>query len=320
MDFCLTEEQRALRDAVRDLLAVAPADGLWARLAEMGLFAAPVPSVMGGLGLTEVDLVPVVEEVGAAAVPWPVAETMLVAAPLLAELDDPRLPALASGEVRVAVTRAGEVPFGQMADLVLVLEPGRVRLAAPESVIPVSGVDESRGLARVVLHDDAVITTDPMLVELSHDRAELATAAQLIGLGRRMLDLAVAYVGIRHQFGVPVGSFQAVKHHLANALLALDFAAPTVLAAGWALAHRAPTRRRDVSLAALLAVEAARAVARIALQCHGAIGYTVEYDLHVYAKRTWALAAGVDLDVHLDRLADALDLLPLNHGVRSSHE
>jgi alkylation response protein AidB-like acyl-CoA dehydrogenase len=129
-----------------------------------------------------------------------------------------------------------------------------------------------------------------------------------------MLDLTTAYVSGRRQFGRPVGSFQAVQHQLANALLGLEFAAPAVLAAGWAVAERVGTRRRDVSLAVLLAVEAARTMARTALQCHGAMGYTIEYDLQRYAKRTWALAAGVDLDVHLGRLAHALDL-PSDHSL-----
>ena len=74
------------------------------------------------------------------------------------------------------------------------------------------------------------------------------------------------------------------------------------------MAERVGTRRRDVSLAVLLAVEAARTVARTALQCHGAMGYTIEYDLQAYAKRTWALASGVDLDAHLGRLAESLAL------------
>jgi alkylation response protein AidB-like acyl-CoA dehydrogenase len=107
---------------------------------------------------------------------------------------------------------------------------------------------------------------------------------------------------------VPVGSFQAVKHRLASALLQLEFANPAVLAAGWALATRTPDASRSVSLAAVLAAEAASEVAKAAIQCHGAIGYTVEYDLQLYAKRAWALAATVDVDAHLERLAAALDL------------
>jgi alkylation response protein AidB-like acyl-CoA dehydrogenase len=123
-----------------------------------------------------------------------------------------------------------------------------------------------------------------------------------------MLDITVSYVSNRKQFGVPVGSFQAVKHHLADALLELEFATPAVLAAGWSLATGDPAADRSVSMAAVLAVEAATRTARAAIQCHGAMGYTVEYELHRFAKRTWALAATIDLDEHLDRLAVSLSL------------
>jgi alkylation response protein AidB-like acyl-CoA dehydrogenase len=101
-----------------------------------------------------------------------------------------------------------------------------------------------------------------------------------------------------------VGSFQAVKHHLADALLRLEFAAPAVLAAAWAIDEDAGTSERDVSVAAVLAGAAAQHTAKAAIQCHGAMGYTVEYDLHLFVKRAWALVAGADLGGHLDRLTE----------------
>ena len=105
-----------------------------------------------------------------------------------------------------------------------------------------------------------------------------------------MLDLTVAYVAERKQFGVPIGSFQAVKHHLADAALklALRRARPSTAPPGrW---PPSADRRRDVSMAKAMASDAARLAGRQALQCHGAIGYTVEYDLHLYLKRAEALA------------------------------
>ncbi|HKT01688.1 MAG TPA: acyl-CoA dehydrogenase family protein, partial [Rugosimonospora sp.] len=95
---------------------------------------------------------------------------------------------------------------------------------------------------------------------------------------------------------------------LADATVGVEFAGPAVRAAGWAVATGAATRARDTSAAVVLAVDAAREAARTAIQCHGAMGYTVEYDLHLYAKRAWALAAGCDTDAHLERLAASLDL------------
>ena len=129
----------------------------------------------------------------------------------------------------------------------------------------------------------------------------------LIGLGQAMLDLTVSYATERQQFGVPIGSFQAVKHHLADAALALEFARPAVWRAAWSVAHAEATRARDVSMAKAMASDAAELVGRKALQCHGAIGYTVEANLHLYLKRTWALArAWGDAAHHTDRVADAL--------------
>ena len=125
-----------------------------------------------------------------------------------------------------------------------------------------------------------------------------------------MLDLTVAYVNERRQFGVPIGSFQAVKHHLADALKELAFAASRGVPGG-ALAghrgrhHRAATCRWPRRMAS----DAASLVGRQALQCHGAIGYTVEYDLHLYLKRAWALArAWGDAAWHRARVAQSLGI------------
>jgi alkylation response protein AidB-like acyl-CoA dehydrogenase len=98
-----------------------------------------------------------------------------------------------------------------------------------------------------------------------------------------------------------------VKHHLADAALALELTRPAVWRAAWSVAHGRPTRGRDVSMAKAMASDAAELVGRKALQCHGAIGYTVEADLHLYLKRTWALArTWGDSAHHTDRVADAL--------------
>ncbi|NDH11859.1 MAG: acyl-CoA dehydrogenase, partial [Actinobacteria bacterium] len=140
-------------------------------------------------------------------------------------------------------------------------------------------------------------------------RAALGTAAQCIGVARRLLEATVEYVGERHQFGKPVGSYQAVKHHLANVKIALDFAAPLVYRAAWSVAHDDDpvTRGRDVSMAKAQASEAVDLAARQALQCHGAIGYTFEYDLQLWLKRAWTLAATHgDVRFHRDRVAAAI--------------
>ncbi len=358
MRFAFTDDQLALRDAVRDLLAkecppevvrAAWPDGpdahgarkgdgarasadrvgqVWSALAAMGVLGVAVPEAAGGLGLGPVDWVLLAEETGYAALPHPFVESALVVAPLEADAGDPagRLAGLVDGTrlATVVVLDSGLVPFGDRADDVVLLQHrsrvrpgpwsvGRIELTPrkggrPHPVEPT--VDPSRGVVgiqpwRAVGGD----LGDHRAAALAFDRGALATAAQLVGLGRRMLDLTVGYVVERTQFGVPIGSFQAVKHHLADAALRLEFAAPAVYGAAWSLATDQPTAARDVSTAKALASDAARLVGRQALQCHGAIGYTTEYDLHLYLKRAEALArAWGDAAWHRARVAASLEL------------
>ena len=186
-------------------------------------------------------------------------------------------------------------------------------------------VDARDTLRKIVLEDDALERLDefgafdPALQVVTFevigyvalvvpedrygDQPALAAAAQLVGLGQRMLDMTVDYVKQREQFGVPIGSFQAVKHQLADALKELAFARPAVWRAASTL------EPRDVSMAKAMASDAAAFVARRALQCHGAIGYTVEYDLHRFLKQTWVLARSFgDAAWHRDRIAKELHI------------
>jgi len=123
-----------------------------------------------------------------------------------------------------------------------------------------------------------------------------------------MLDLALAYVKVREQFGRPVGSYQAVQHHLANAEVSLSFAAPLVWRAAWSLATAHPEAGTYASMAHLRASGAANVAGRAALQVHGAIGYTTEHDLHLFLKRAWSMQrAWGDDHFHRRRIGAALD-------------
>jgi len=133
--------------------------------------------------------------------------------------------------------------------------------------------------------------TSPNHEHLAFDRGAFATAAQLLGVARKMIDMTVEYAQLRTQFGKPIGSFQAVKHQLAEAHVALEVARPCVYRAAHALARREPDRALHVSMAKAYASDAATRAAKAALQCHGAIGYSYEYDLHLWMKRAWAQAA-----------------------------
>jgi len=317
MRFALSDDQVAFRDAVRDLLAkeATPAvvraawdappgqldRGVWDSLEAMGVLSLLVAEADGGLGLDETFLVPILEEAGRVALPHPVVETAMVAAPLLGaargmvatDLGGPIIPCAADADRLLLHTARGLVAVDGTA----------VELA------PADTVDGGRRAAQAS-HDGGgdLVTDDASAIEQTLDRGALGTAAVLVGLGQAMLDMTVAYVSERQQFGQPVGSFQAVKHHLADAALALELTRPAVWRAAWSAAHDEPTRARDVSMAKAMASDAAELVGRKALQCHGAIGYTVEADLHLFLKRTWALArTWGDTAHHTDRVADALE-------------
>jgi alkylation response protein AidB-like acyl-CoA dehydrogenase len=329
MRFALTVDQAALRDALRDLLARecppavvrqawpggdrARVDAVWARLAEMGVIGAAVPEDAGGLGLGATDVVALLEETGRAALPQPIVETAFVAGPLLAAAGDPGglLADLIDGALLVAWGEPPLVAHARSADVLLLDEGSAVRrLARGEATVtPVESIDGSRGLGRVDPAAGETLNADFEAIAAARDRGALGTAAQLVGLARRMIEMTTGYVAERRQFGVPIGSFQAVKHQLAGALLAVEFAAPAVARAAWSIDTNAATAGRDVSMAKALASEAAERVAQVALQCHGAIAYTVEYDLHLWLKRAWALApAWGSAEEHRARVGAALGL------------
>ncbi|MDO8186818.1 acyl-CoA dehydrogenase family protein [Conexibacter sp. JD483] len=337
MRFALNSDQAALREAVRDLLRaecppavvragwpgseesdLARVRRVWDQLGEMGVLGAAVPEADGGLGLGAVALVGLLEEAGRAALPLPLMETAFVAGPLLAAAGEAALvERLAAGELVVgaALDGSGIVPFAQVADALIAGDArapgGELRLLRPPAFAPLESIDGARGLGRVAADAGLVLDLDAAALAAAWERGALGAAAQLLGLGRALLALAADYVTERRQFGVAIGTFQAVKHQLADALLALEFAAPAVLRAAWSLDRGAGDAGRDVAVAKALASDAALQVAATALQVHGAIAYTVEYDLHLHAKRVWAGArAWGDADWQRTRVAAALGLLP----------
>ncbi|MEY3360355.1 MAG: hypothetical protein RL531_74 [Actinomycetota bacterium] len=315
MRFAFTEEQTDFRDAVRDLLAreCTPAvvraawenpDGrsgaVWDLLAEMGVLSVLVPEAEGGLGMTMVDLVLLLEECGRVALPEPIVEHAVVAAPLL------------SGP-RTVTTLIGDAPFAldaDSADVILAEADGHLWSVPADAcgLVPCESVDRSRHLAEVTWSiDDAAELAGGAAVAAAFDRGALGTAAVLLGLGHRMVEMTVGYASERRQFGAPIGSFQAVKHHLADARTALEFARPLVARAAHSIAVGDPEAATHVSMAKAHASDAAELAGRAALQCHGAIGYSYEYDLHLWMKRTWALASSWgDARWHRARVASAI--------------
>ncbi len=336
MRFAFTDDQLLFRDTVADLLskecspeavrwAWADQTGrrpeLWGALAEMGVIGLTVPEAHGGLGMDEIDLLPLLTEAGRVAFPGPLLETTAVVAPLLAEnapasVAGRWLPAIAAGEAVATVQLAGQ-PFvtdAHVADLLVVQHDDRIYAVPGDKLrlTPQQSVDGARRLFSVdfdAADAELVVSGEAgwLAANKAFDRGANAAAAVLIGLAEQMITMTVEYVVARRQFGVPIGSFQAVKHHLADAELKVSFARPTVWNAAYSLAHRLPEIERDVSMAKCFASDAAEVVARKALQCHGAIGYTTEHDLHFWLKRTWALSASWgDAAWHRRRVAHVL--------------
>ncbi|HEY0448045.1 acyl-CoA dehydrogenase family protein [Actinophytocola sp.] len=322
MRFLRSEEQRQLAATVHELLSDAdvpaairawgagePGPGLEVvrRLAKVGVAGLAVPERFGGLGADPVDLVVVFEELGRHAVPGPLAESFAAVPALLTGLGDDVagrwLPQLATGDRPASLAMPPHVPYALDADVaapVFVVDGDRVGLAAYFGLA--SSVDASRRLGAV---DGTDLVADGPSVAPAAARAfeagVLCCAAQLLGLGRGLLEQATAYVRQRRQFGRAIGEFQAVKHHLADVLVALEFARPLVHAAA---VTGAP---RDVSAARVAAADAAYRAARAALQVHGAVGYTLEYDLGLWLTKVRALrSAWGTQSWHRDRVLAAL--------------
>jgi alkylation response protein AidB-like acyl-CoA dehydrogenase len=334
MRFVFTEDQRLFQSTVRDFLTkqcppdevralwsdpVGRSEARWSGLAEMGVIGLLVPSDFGGLGMDEVDLVLLLEEAGRAALPEALVETAAVASRLLAETatgsqQQRWLTAIADGTAVVSIGLEAGGPYvtdAHVADLLLLERHGELHAVGRGAFDAVAqpSVDGGRRIFRVewTPSPDTLLSADAAVLSAAFDRAALGTAAELVGIADRMIEMTAEYARQREQFGKPIGSFQAVKHHLANALLKVDFARPAVYRAAWSVAHDEPTRARDVSMAKAFASDALDTSARVSLQVHGAIGYTWEHDLHLWMKKGWALAsAWGDAAWHRRRVSDWL--------------
>ncbi|MGY3683415.1 acyl-CoA dehydrogenase family protein [Streptomyces sp. TE33382] len=270
----------------------APGRALWARLAHAGVFALAVPPAHGGVGLLSVELALSFVELGRHAVPGPVVESV-AAAVLLGAVGGPAakewLPRLASGEASASLRLDGYGPYALDADAVdaVFVVDGEVLRLAPGPGEPRASADPARRLF-VPEEGGTVLAAGPRVVagaRAAGDWAAFATAAQALGTGEELLRSTVGYVKQRTQFSVPIGSFQAVKHRLADTLLGLEFARPALYGAAVSLAEGSARAGADIAAAKVLAGEAGYAAARTALQLHGAVGYTQELDLSLWLRK-----------------------------------
>ncbi|MEI2701782.1 MAG: acyl-CoA dehydrogenase family protein [Baekduia sp.] len=306
MRFGFSDDQQEIKDTARALLAErspmaavrAASEGtgidpaLWAELVELGWPAIAVPEDLGGQGLGLVELAVVCEELGYACAAVPAVQSAaaleVVCAAAAPDVAQVVVDAVGRGVPAAIGTEGVAVAGAEAADWIVLLDAvGGARLVdrAEAAVEPVETIDPGRPAGLVTAHAGSGLPLAEPVVSRGVQRAAIAVAAELVGVAQRALDMTVAYVKEREQFGRPVGSFQAVSHRCANMLLLVEGARSALYYAAWA-ADAEPERLAEVSaLAKATASDAARQVTGDAIQAHGGIGFTWEADVHWLYKR-----------------------------------
>ena len=298
MDFDLTEDQREIKNVARELLAARSPfakvreaaeaaeydDALWHEIVDLGWPGIAVAEEHGGQGLGAVELAVLLEELGYACAATPFLSTAVAAAVIQAGGSDEQrrrwLPGLIAGEARAGVGSPDLVVDGAGADVLVLLEEDGARLVegGQAEVEPLVAIDPTRRFATVRGEGEALAAD-------AADRVHTAVAAEVVGVCQRALEMTLDYVKERKQFGVPVGSFQAVSHRCAQMLLHTESARSAAYYAAWA-ADAEPTRLGEAAaLAAAAGATGAREVPASAIQAHGGIGFTWEADVHWLYKR-----------------------------------
>jgi hypothetical protein len=332
MSLAISAEHRALAQTVADFLTdhqsraasrallEAQTDALpafWAELGALGLLGLHIPEEHGGSGFGLAETLVVVEQMGRQLAPGPFVPTVITGALLAAagsdELRKRLLPGLADGSVIGAaalggeVTRAGGAATGQagvvisghLADVLLVPAGDDVLVieksgGGVQTEVP-ANLDQSRRAARISL-DAAPATVLPGARGLLTDIARAMFAAEAAGLAAETTEQAAEYAKLRHQFGRPIATFQAVKHHCANMLVAAELGTAAAWDAGRAGIGGGDQLSFTAAIAAVLAVPAAVSNASLNIQVHGGIGFTWEHDAHLYLRRAAAIAAVLDTE------------------------
>ncbi|MCW8193218.1 acyl-CoA dehydrogenase [Proteobacteria bacterium 005FR1] len=335
MDFTFNEDQLAFREAISRFLAAElppevlrknweTEDGcsreLHRKMVEQGLTGLSVPEAQGGLEMDDTAWVLLTPLLGYYAIADSVVDTAYTATGLLSALPEgdhrreELLTGIAGGDVGVAVAHQVNplVVDMDLADVVLVEFEGEIHALNQEAVSYEcnTSIDSSRRLGRISVQP----APESRLLENGRDiwaetlnRGAVGVAGQALGLAQRMLDMSVEYASQRQQFGKPVGSFQAVKHHLADVAEKIEFAKPVLYRAAHALANNERGSDLYSSHAKLACCEAAWLAARHGIQVYGAMGYTWEADLQIFMKRAWALDSyWGDRAFHKSRVAEAV--------------
>ena len=331
MNLGLTEEQQALRETFAALFAkestpeVVRASeplghdaSLWGRMTEVGLLEVGVPADLGGAGAGVFELVLVAEEAGRRLAPVPLVETS-AAARLLARCDALEFLQLALAGKRLISLPPAPGPLapqvladGAVADWILALIDGRlIALARPPGTRPISNMG-SLPLARWTSDESVETLSSSPSVAKAYMRAlaevRVIRAATLVGLAGEAIELGAAYARERYAFGIPIGTYQAVAHPLADALVARDGAQLLTWKASWALDVDHPAATLLARQAFVFAAEVAFKAAQHSLHLHGGYGFTQECDIQLYYRRAQAWSAVV-ADPRRELLALADDIM-----------
>jgi len=296
MDFDLTEDQKEIKNVARELLSARSPfvrvreaaeaaeydSGLWKEIVGLGWPGIAVAERYGGQGLGAVELAVLLEELGYACAATPFSSTAVAAAVIQAAGTDEQrerwLPGLASGELTAGIGTAELAADADGADVVVLLDGDDARLVAGPQTRTLVTIDPTRRFARVSGSGEP-------LASGAVARAHAGVAAEVVGVCQRALEMTLEYVKERKQFGVAVGSFQAVAHRCAQMLLHTESTRSTAYFAAWA-ADADPERLGEASaLAGAAAATGGREVTGSAIQAHGGIGFTWEADVHWLYKR-----------------------------------
>jgi alkylation response protein AidB-like acyl-CoA dehydrogenase len=304
MDFDLNDEQKEIKRVAHELLAsrspfskvrqAAEAasydDALWRELVELGWPGIAVSAEHGGQGLGAVELTVLLEELGYACAATPYLSTATAAAVIEAtgtpEQRAKWLPGLASGEYTGGLGSRELAADASDAAVIVLLDGDDAQLVdrSAADVEELVSIDPTRRFATVQGDGES-------LGSGAADRVRTAIASELIGVSQRALEMSLEYVKDRKQFGVPVGSFQAVSHRCAQMLLQTESIRSAAYFAAWA-ADADPERLAEgAALAAAAAADGGREVTGSAIQAHGGIGFTWEADVHWLYKRAQLDAA-----------------------------
>ena len=264
MDFCFTTDQQDLIDAAKDFFdgentlermrSIAKGqkvESLWPQFAELGLLGIMALESDGGMEQPLVLMAAIAEAAGYSGLPEPFVEVAGITVPISSSPEK-----LISGSSKLAV----------LSELRQYIDHNLVNGTKVKSIDPLRNLVKVEGIGS----------------DKANYHGAVLSAAQLIGLSQRMIDISVDYAKDRHQFSKPIGSFQAIKHHLANVYTQIEFSRPIIQLA-------AINGGINVHIAKVTAIDTAMMAAETAIQVHGGMGYTYEVDLHLFMKRAWSL-------------------------------